>query len=105
LKGIPKGRYTREFREEAVKLVVEEKVSCREVAQKLSLAPSTLTYWVKAYKSGKLGEIGKAQKPLTEIEMELARTKKELAEVKMERDILKKAAAYFARESLHGMRQ
>jgi len=37
--------------------------------------------------------------------MELARTKKELAEVKMERDILKKAAAYFARESLPGMRQ
>ena len=34
--------------------------------------------------------------------MELARTKKELAEVKMERDILKKAAVYFARESLHG---
>ena len=105
MKGIPQGRYTREFRQEAVGLVLEEKVSCREVAQKLSLAPSTLTYWVKAYKSGKLGEIGKAQKPLTEVEMELARTKKELAEVKMERDILKKAAAYFARESLHGMRQ
>jgi len=105
LKGIPQGRYTREFRQEAVKLVVEEKVSCCEAAQRLYLAPSTLAYWVKAYKAGKLGEIGKAQKPLTEVEMELARTKKELAEVKMERDILKKAAAYFARESLHGMRQ
>jgi len=105
LKGIPQGRYNREFREEAVKLVVEEKVSCREAAQRLSLAPSTLAYWVKAYKSGKLGEIGKAQKVLTEVEMELTQTKKELAEVKMERDILKKAAAYFARESLHGMRQ
>ena len=105
MKGIPQGRYTRESREEAVKLVMEEKVSCREAAQRLSLAPSTLAYWVKAYKSGKLGEIGKAQKLLTEVEMELTRTKKELAEVKMERDILKKAAAYFARESLHGMRQ
>jgi len=105
LKGIPKGRYTKEFREEAVKLVVEEKIPCREAAQRLSLAPTTLAYWVKAYNAGKLGEIGKAQKPLTEIEMELARTKKELAEVKMERDILKKAAAYFAKESLHGMRQ
>jgi transposase len=105
LKSIPQGRYSREFRQEAVKLVVEEKTSCREAAQKLSLAPSTLAYWVKAYKSGKLGEIGKAQKLLTEVEMELARTKKELAVVKMERDILKKAAAYFARESLHGMRQ
>ena len=105
MKGIPQGRYTREFRQEAVKLVVEDKISSHEAAQRLSLAPSTLTYWVKAYKAGKLGEIGKAQKPLTEVEIELARTKKELAEVKMERDILKKAAAYFARESLHGMRQ
>jgi len=104
VKGIPQGRYTREFRQEAVRLVVEDKISCPEAARRLSLAPSTLTYWVKAYKAGKLGEIGKAQKPLTEVEMELARTKKELAEVKMERDILKKAAAYFARESLHGMR-
>jgi len=105
LKGIPQGRYTKEFREEAVELVTEEKLSLPEAARRLSLAPSTLIYWVKAYKTGKLGEIGKAQKPLTEVEMELARTKKELAEVKMERDILKKAAAYFARESLHGTRQ
>jgi len=105
LKGIPQGRYTREFRQEAVKLVVEDKISCREAAQRLSLAPSTLVYWVKAYKEGKLGDIGKAQKPLTEVEMELARAKKELVEVKMERDILKKAAAYFARESLHGTRR
>jgi len=104
LKGIPQGRYTREFRQEAVRLVVEEKLSCHETARQLSLAPSTLTYWIKAYKSGKLGEIGKAQKPLTEVEMELTRARKELAEVKMERDILKKAAAYFAKESLPGTR-
>ena len=105
MKGIPKGRYTREFRQEAVKLVVEEKIACRKAALQLSLAPSTLSYWVKTYKAGKLGEIGKARKPLTELEMELAWTKKELAEVKMERDILKTAAAYFARESLPGTRQ
>jgi transposase len=76
-----------------------------EAARRLSLAPSTLSYWVKAHKAGKLGEIGKSFRPLTEIEMELARTKKELAEVKMERDILKKAAAYFAKESLPGTRR
>ena len=105
MKGIPQGRYTREFRQEAVKLVVEDKISCREASQRLSLAPSTLAYWVKVYKEGKLGDIGRAQKPLTEVEIELVRTKKELVEVKMERDILKKAAAYFAKESLHGMRR
>ena len=105
MKGIPQGKYTREFRQEAVKLVVQDKLSCREAAQRLSLAPSTLAYWVKAYKQGELEDVGKDRKPLTEVEVELAWTKKELVEVKMERDILKKAAAYFARESLHGTRR
>ena len=105
MRGIPNGRYTREFRQEAVRLVVEERIACRKAALQLSLAPSTLTYWVKAYKAGKLGEISKAQKPLTEVEMELARVKKENSTLKMENEILKKAAAYFARESLPGMRR
>jgi transposase len=104
VKGIPQGRYTKEFREEAVKLVTEQSISLPEAARRLSLAPSTLGNWVKAYKAGKLGDIGKDWKPLTEIEIELARFKKENAELKMERDILKKAAAYFARESLPGTR-
>ncbi len=105
MKRIPQGRYTREFREEAVKLVTEEKLSLPEAARRLSLPPSTLANWVKQYKAGRLGEVGKTYRPLTEIEMELARTKKELAEVRMERDILKKAAAYFAKESLPGTRR
>ena len=105
MQRIPRGRYTKEFREEAVKLVTEEKLSLPEAGRRLNLGPSTLTNWVKAYKSGKLGEVGKTYRPLTEIEMELYRTKRELAEVKMERDILKKAAAYFAKESLPGTRR
>jgi transposase len=104
MKGIPQGRYTKEFREEAVKLVTEEKLSVPVAAKRLSLPQSTLGNWLKASKSGKLADIGKGQRPLTEIEMDLARTKRELAEVKMERDILKKAAAYFAKESLPGTR-
>ena len=67
MKGIPQGRYTKEFREEAVKLVTEEKLSLPEAARRLSLPPSTLVTWVKAYKAGRLGEVGKTQRPLTEI--------------------------------------
>ena len=104
MKGVPNGRYTKEFREEAAKLVIEGNISVPEAARKLSLPPTTLAYWVKAYRAGNLGEVGRTQKPLTELEMELARTKRELAEVKMEREILKKAAAYFAKESLPGTR-
>ncbi len=103
-RGIPQGRYTKELREEAVKLVTEGQMSVDQAAAQLSLPKSTLGNWVKAHKAGKLGKIGKTYRPLTEIEMELARTKKELAEVKMEREILKKAAAYFAKESLPGTR-
>ena len=104
MKGIPQGRYTKEFRQEAVKLIMEEGLSWGEAARRLSLPTSTLANWVKAAKAGKLGEVGKNYRLLTEVEMELARTKKELAIVKMERDILKKAAAYFAKESLPGTR-
>jgi transposase len=105
LKRGPQGRYTKELREEAVKMVLEEKLSVPEAARRLSLPSSTLGNWLKACKEGRLGEIGSNYRPLTDLELELARTKKELADVKMERDILKKAAAYFARESLPGTRQ
>ena len=55
-------------------------------------------------KGGKLGDIGRNRRPLTEVEVELAKVKRELTLVRMERDILKKAAAYFAKESLPGTR-
>ena len=105
MKKVPKGKYTKEFREEAVKLVTEEGLSLPEAGRRLSLPTSTIRNWVEAFKAGKLGDLGKYQRPLTEIEMELAKVKRELVKVKMERDILKKAAAYFAKESLPGTRR
>ena len=47
---------------------------------------------------GKLGDVGKTQRQLTEIELELAKIKRELVEIKMERVLLKKVATYFAKE-------
>ena len=105
MKRGPQGRYSKELREEVVKLVTEEKLSLPEAARRLSLPPSTLGNWLKACKEGRLGDIGKTYRPLTEIEMELAKVKKENAQLRIERDILKKAAAYFAKESLPGTRR
>jgi transposase len=104
IERIPKGKFSREFREEAVRMVVDGNLSVPEVGRKLQLPPSTIRNWVKAYKEGKLGQIGKGQREMTALERELYETKRELARVKMERDILKKATAYFAKESLHGTR-
>ena len=104
MEKIPNAVYTKEFREEAVKLVIEGGLKISEVGRRLSVSSSTLRYWLKVSKEGKLKEVGKQRKPLTEIEMELVRVKRELAIAKMENDILKKAAAYFAKESLPGTR-
>ena len=104
MEKIPKGAYSKEFREEAVKLAMEGGLSVSEVGSRLSLPKSTMANWIRAYKAGKLGEVGKLQRPLTDVEQELILVKRELAVVKMERDILKKAAAYFAKESLQGTR-
>ncbi|MBU0664161.1 MAG: transposase, partial [Proteobacteria bacterium] len=99
MKRIPQGRYSKEFREEAVKLLVVQGLSVPEVSMRLDVPKSTISNWVRASKAGKLGGIGKNRRELSDTELELARLKRELAQVKMERDILKKAAEYFAKES------
>ena len=101
---LPHGKYNREFREEAVKLITEQQMGIKEAAEKLGLPTTTLAFWLKQQKSGRLGEVGKTYRPLTEVEMETARLKKEVVTLKMECEFLKKAAAYFARESQPGTR-
>ncbi len=100
MKRIPQGRYSKEFREESVKLVIDQNISIPEVSRRLDVPKSTISNWVRASKAGRLGNIGKNRRELSDTELELARLKRELAQVKMERDILKKAAAYFAKESI-----
>jgi transposase len=96
---IPKAVYTPEFRAEAVKLVENEGLSVGLAAKRLSIPKGTLANWVRGSVAGNLADVGKGQRMPSELEMELARARKELAEVKMERDLLKKFAAYFAKES------
>jgi transposase len=103
MEKVPRVVYTREFKEEAVKMVTEAGLSVPEVARRVSVGPSTIAYWVKLAKEGRLSNGGR-QRSVSGEQMEIARLKRENAELKMERDILKKAAAYFAKESLRGTR-
>ena len=98
MERIPQGKYTPEFRLEAVKLVASG-LSIPEASRWLSIPKSSLHKWVSADREGKLADVGKAQRIPSEQEMELARLRRELAETKQERDLLKKFAAYFAKES------
>jgi len=92
-----RARYTQEFKLEAVRLVKAGQ-SQAVVSATLEIAEQTLYNWVKADKEGKLA--GPGSKPVSAEQMELARLRAENARLKMERDILKKATAYFAKESL-----
>ena len=55
MKRIPQGRYSKEFREEAVRLVVDQELSVPEAARRLDIPKSTISNWVRAQKAGKLG--------------------------------------------------
>jgi len=86
-------KFSEEFKEEAVKLVIQQGLTVRQVCQDLGLGKSTLDKWVRAARDAQV--VGD---PLTEPERaELKRLRKELQTVKMERDFLKKASAYFAK--------
>ena len=91
-----RGRYTQEFKLEAVRLVRGGQ-SVAAVAKVLGISEQTLHNWLKADQEGRL--VGAGTKPVSAEQMEIARLRAELARVKMERDILKKATAYFAKES------
>ena len=104
MQRLPRGVYTKGFRDQAVRLVLEEGLSIPQAGQRLSMLPKTLAHWVGAARRGELATLGGRQQPLTETEQALARLRRELADVKMERDILKKAAADFAKASLPGTR-
>lgn len=91
-----RARYTLEFKLEAVRLVKGGQVAA-VTAKVLGIPKQTLENWVRLDSKGTLK--GAGDKPVSPEQMELARLRAELARVKMERDILKKATAYFARES------
>ena len=92
-----RAKYTLEFKLEAVRLVNGGQ-DVGVTAQVLGMPKQTLGNWVRLSEKGQLR--GAGDKPVSAEQMELARLRAELARVKMEPDILKKATAYFAKDSV-----
>jgi transposase len=88
-------KFSPEFKEEAVKLVVESSRSIKQVAGEIGVNETTLGNWVKKYRQ----EHPEEEEPLSISERaELQQLRKEARELKMENEFLKKAAAFFAKE-------
>jgi transposase len=90
--------FTREFKLEAVKLVRERGVSVPQAARDLGLHENVLRKWVRDLKADPQHAFP-GQGQMKPEQAEIAALRKEVAKLKMERDILKKAAAWFAKES------
>ena len=87
-------RYTEEFKVAAVKQVVERGHSARDVAERLGISVHSMYAWIKRY------SMPEEERAVVDAQAdELRRLKAELKRVTDERDILKKAAAYFAKQS------
>jgi transposase len=84
-------KHSEEFKREAVKLVFDQEISIAEAARNLGIHPNLLRNWKRRFEA--------EDESLTEDErMEIARLRAENRRLRMERDILKKAAAFFANE-------
>jgi transposase len=90
-------RYTEEFKLQAAKLIVEGGYTYSKASQQLGVSNWALRCWVNAFRAaGQLPPKGQVV-PMAE---ELKALRKQLAQLRLENEILKKAAAYFAKESL-----
>ena len=91
--NVRKPYYTKEFKEEAVKLVVEQGYKISEAAKSLGVSDSAIRKWKSQFGP-------EANKIEQEQQAEIKQLKKENKRLRMEREILKKAAAFFAKQNL-----
>ena len=98
--AVPVRQYTGEFKVEPVRLA--ESIGSNQAAKRLGIPESSLSNWVRRARAGRLKagqEAAPPRRPVTELEAENARLRRELASAKLDLEIVKKAAAYFAKES------
>lgn len=96
MQRITRRRYTDDFKTQAMALA--ESIGAAKAARQLDMSVKTLSNWLGASRAGQPLS-SPNRKPVSEMESELARLRAENATLKMEREILKKATAFFAKES------
>ncbi len=95
-------KYTKEFRNETVELILNSDKSAMQIAKDLGINNKTIYNWIKVYKkeNNMITPINEPKSRQQDLLKELKQLKVENKLLKQERDILKKATAYFAKETL-----
>ena len=90
-------RYSKDFKLQACKLVIEQGYSLREAAERLGASSWSIGQWIKQFRE--TGELPPKHQPVASAE-ELKQLRKENKDLRLENEILKKAAAYFVKDRL-----
>jgi len=96
----PDRKYTEAFRQSAVKQVIDGGRTLAQVARTLEMSEGTLGNWVSRFRKGEALSKAPPGRPVSELEVEVSRLRGENSRLKVEKEILKNAAAYFAKESM-----
>jgi transposase len=94
----PRRRYTDEFKSDAVSLVTDHGYSSAEAARRLGINPNNVNRWVREHRDQE-NYAARSEASPKELQAEIQRLRKENKRLQMEREILKKAAVFFAKES------
>jgi len=96
-------KYSPEMKAEAIKMVLEQGLTHEETGRRLTIPKGSIGHWVATANTAGTGN-KPGERSAAELANENSRLRIELNEARMEREILKKATAYFAKESLPGTR-
>jgi transposase len=94
-----RNKYSKEFKLDAVSLILDQGYTRREAAKSLDINEQMLGRWVKEHRESEDGQAFRGNGKLTPEQEEIKRLKAENKRLQMERDILKKATAFFAAET------
>ena len=92
-----RAQYTADYKAQAVSLA--ETLGATRAARKLGISVKTLANWIRISRDGSGFVKDGKRRPVNDLEAEVARLRAENQQLRMERDFIKKAAAYFAKES------
>ena len=95
----PRKQYTKEFKLDAVSLVLEQRLTIAEAARSLGIRANMLGRWIKENQADNNGQAFRGNGKLMPEQAEIRRLKIENKQLKLERQILKEAAVFFAKET------
>jgi len=91
--------YPKEFKLDAISLVLDQQYTRAEAARSLEIKPNLIARWIKEYQADDAGQAFRGNGKLTPEQAEMRRLKEENKRLKMEKDVLKKATVFFAKET------